>query len=173
VVDDEEARETKHPEFFASRNGFRMAVEAKSRHREGIIHTPGKRVDTKAARGDVERLYNRARQKAVGDVPFMIFIDVNAPPSPGVQAFETKWARDIRKWLPGDDGADGNYRSLCVTNFSPHYIGSDIGVVGEYVFVEAKPTRHQLPDDFREMLLTALSAYGRIPEMTETGELRE
>lgn len=172
-IDDEEARETKHPEFFAIRGDLRIAVEAKSRHRPGVIHAPGERVDANAARGDVHRLYNRARRKAVGDLPFMIFIDVNAPPSPGLHAFETQWARDIRRWLPGDAGAAGNYRSLCVTNFSPHYRGSDLTVASEHVLVETITTRHHLPEEFREMLLAALSAYGRIPEITETGELRE
>jgi hypothetical protein len=60
-----------------------------------------------------------------------------------------------------------------VTNFSPHYTGSDIGVGSEHVLVETARTRDQLPDEFRQMLLTALAAYGRIPEFTETGDLRE
>lgn len=171
-IDDEAARETKHPEFYAVHNSLRIAVEAKSRHRPGVIHTPGEQDDTDVSRGDVQRLYNRARRKTVGDVPFMIFIDVNSPPSPSTHPFNTRWARDIRKWLPPDEGSDGNYRSLCVTNFSPHYSGADVAVRAEYVFVEANTTRGQLPNDFREMLLTALAAYGQIPEITESGEIR-
>lgn len=172
-IDDDEARETKHPEFFALRGDLRIAVEAKSRHRPGIIHTPGERVDADATRGDVRRLYNRALAKAVGEVPFMIFIDVNAPPSPGVHAFETQWAQDVRQWLLVDDGSDGRYRSLCVTNFSPHYSGTDLAVAGENFLVESMATRHHVPEEIRQMLLTALATYGRIPEITEEGRLRE
>jgi hypothetical protein len=171
-IADEDERETKHPEFFAVRDDLKIAVEAKSRHRPGVIHTAGEHVDEKAMRGDVERLYNRANAKEVGAVPFMVFIDVNAPPSPGVHSFETQWARDIRSWLPADESAPATYRSLCVTNFSPHYNGSDIAVAGEYALVETMSAQHHIPDDLRDMLLTALSAYGRIPEITETADLR-
>lgn len=171
-IDDEDAREAKHPEFLAVRGDLTIAVEAKSRHRSGVIHTPGERDERRAARGDVQRLYNRAREKQVGELPFMIFIDVNAPPSPDVHAFDTRWARDIRQWLPVQD-ANNHYRALCVTNFSPHYTGTDIAVAGEHVFVETTSTRPHLPDDFRQMMLTALAAYGRIPEITESGDLRE
>jgi hypothetical protein len=30
-----------------------------------------------------------------------------------------------------------------------------------------------LPEEFREMLVTALNTYGRVPELTEDGDLRE
>jgi hypothetical protein len=119
-IDDQKASATKHPEFFATRDDLTIAVEAKSRHRPGVIHRPGEQEEAKVVRGDVQRLFNRAREKEVGEVPFMIFIDVNAPPSPGVHGFDTQWAQDIRNWLPSDEEPDGNYRSLCITNFSPH-----------------------------------------------------
>ena len=49
----------------------------------------------------------------------------------------------------------------------------DVAVAAEYTFVENVRTRDQLPEEFRDALLTALTAYGRVPEITETGDLRE
>jgi hypothetical protein len=172
-IDDRQASDQKHPEFYARRDAITLAVEAKSRHRQGVIHAPGERLDEKALRGDVQGLYKSALEKEVGDMPFIIFIDLNAPPSPGTIGFETKWAQDIRKWLPLEDDGAGSYRSLCFTNFSPHYQGTDVAVAAEYTFVENPRTRDQLPEAFRDALLTALTAYGRVPELTETGDLRE
>jgi hypothetical protein len=165
-----------HPEFFATHEstGVRIAVEAKSRHREGVIHREGEHDDEKAQRGDVERLYNRAMKKAPTDGSlFMIFIDVNAPPTPDVPAFEKRWQQDIRDWLPAADPDDKDYMALCVTNYSPHYVGDDVGVSGEFVFIESRFVSDQLPDEFRAMLYTALNTYGRVPEITESGDIRE
>lgn len=171
-IDDRKTLDRKHPEFYVGRDGITIAVEAKSRHRQGVIHMAGERVDERALRGDVQRLYNRALEKEVGDTPFMIFIDVNAPPSPGTIGFETKWAQDIREWLPLEDSGETAYRGLCFTNFSPHYLGAKLAVGAEYAFVENPRTQEQIPADLRDALLTALTAYGRVPELTETGDLR-
>ncbi len=174
MVDEEHPE--KHPEFIATHPemGVRIAVEAKSRHRPGVIHRPGDHDDEEAQRGDVQRLYKRAVEKAPADgTPFMIFLDVNAPPTPDVPAFEKQWQRDIREWLPPADPDDKGYLALCVTNYSPHYAGDDVGVSGEFVFIESRFVRDQLPDEFRTMLLTALNTYGRVPEITESGDIRE
>jgi SEC-C motif len=174
IVDEEHPE--KHPEFIAvhPEMGVRVAVEAKSRHRPGVIHRPGDHDDAEAQRGDVQRLYKRAIEKAPADgTPFMIFLDVNAPPTPDVPAFEKQWQRDIREWLPAADPDDKEYLALCVTNYSPHYAGDNVGVSGEFVFIESRFVREQLPEEFRTMLLTALNTYGRVPEITESGDIRE
>lgn len=174
IVDEEHPE--KHPEFIATHRemAVRIAVEAKSRHRPGVIHRPGDRDDERAQRGDVQRLYNRALKKAPSDgTPFMIFLDVNTPPTPDVPAFEKEWQRNIRAWLPAADPDDKEYLALCVTNYSPHYVGDDVGVSGEFVFIESRFIRDHLPDEFRTMLITALQTYGRVPEITESGDIRE
>lgn len=63
--------------------------------------------------------------------------------------------------------------ALCVTNFSPHYAADDLGIENESVFIESLFVRNHLPDEFRAMLTTALNTYGRVPELTEDGELRD
>jgi SEC-C motif-containing protein len=165
----------KHPEFIATHEptGIRVAVETKSRHRPGVIHRPGDHDDEAAQRGDVRRLYNEALEQNPGDgTPFMIFVDVNAPPTPGVPVFEKPWARDIREWLRADP-KEGEYVALCVTNFSSHYREDDVSVSPESVFIQSEFLAGHLPGEFLTMLLTALDTYGRVPEITEDGALRE
>ena len=174
IVDEEHSE--KHPEFIATHDptGVRIAVEAKSRHRPGVIHRPGDHDDEKAQRGDVQWLYKRALEKTSTDGSlFMIFLDVNAPPTPGLPPFEKPWAQDLREWLPAADPEEKDYVGLCVTNFSPHYAGDDLGIENEYVFIESRFIRDRLPEEFRAMLMTALNTYGRVPELTEDGDLRE
>jgi hypothetical protein len=96
---------------------------------------------------------------------------VNAPPTPGVPPFDKPWAEDLRRWLPAADAEEKEYLGLCVTNFSPHYVEDDLGNENEYVFIESRFIRDQLPEEFREMLVTALNTYGRVPERTEDGLL--
>jgi hypothetical protein len=103
-IADNTRRGEKHPEFMALHRttGVEIGVEAKSRHRPGVINQAGERDGERAMRGDVRRLYNEAVQQSLADGLFMIFIDVNAPPSPDVPAFERKWAEDMKGWLSDD-----------------------------------------------------------------------
>lgn len=80
--EDESDRSRKHAEFIATHpSDIQIAVEAKSRHRDGVL---GFGKSSKGTGGDqtpkvaVERLINRALSKKPDD-PFFIFIDVNLP----------------------------------------------------------------------------------------------
>lgn len=69
----------KHPEFVAvgKESSPRLAVEAKSRHRPGVLGFPGKRsesVDT----FDVDGLLRSALEKDPAD-PLLVFIELNSP----------------------------------------------------------------------------------------------
>ncbi len=80
--EDESDRSRKHAEFIAKHpSNIQIAVEAKSRHRNGVL---GFGESSKGTSEDqtpkvaVERLINRALAKDP-DYPFFIFIDVNLP----------------------------------------------------------------------------------------------
>jgi hypothetical protein len=70
----------KHPEFIATcrATGQKIHVEAKSRHRPGILGFPGDKTEEEVTAG-ITRLLNNALAK-VRDYPYIIFIDLNMPP---------------------------------------------------------------------------------------------
>ena len=69
----------KHPEFVAvgKENSFRLAVEAKSRHRPGVLGFPGQRSDS-VDTSDIDGLLRSALEKDTVD-PLLIFIELNSP----------------------------------------------------------------------------------------------
>lgn len=175
-LDDAELRGQKHGEFVAVHEptGQAIEVEAKSRHRPGVIHTQGEREDKQEVRGDVHRLFNRALTKSSGSGPFMIFIDVNAAPTPE-QGFEKQWRKDALKWMAQVDNSSGDaadvYSGLSLTNFSPHYLERDLSQGSEWTYTEPSNPRHPIDSSLRQMLLKALDHYHRVPEIAEGGAI--
>lgn len=96
---------TKHPEFIATlkSTGVRVAVEAKSRHRPGVLGQPGT-VNTTGRRAEAKGLFLRALVKEP-QMPFAIFLDVNLPPAPSIgparlPAWLDDWERDLSSLTP-------------------------------------------------------------------------
>lgn len=165
----------KHPEFIATHkeSGNRVAVEAKSRHRPGVIHFDGELDLKKAMLGDVESLFEGALQKETNGLPYIIFIDVNAPIDINVKTVETQWFSDIKEMM---DNRGGNtpknpekYNALFVTNYSPHYEGDKVTPTGQYVIVANPYTQHPLSDgvngNFTYRLMQAANGYGFVPKL--------
>jgi hypothetical protein len=76
--EDETDKSRRHPEFIAvHKDGIRVAIEAKSRHRPGVLGESGDLGRALAAsKADVIPLLNDALGKRPG-LPFIVFIDVN------------------------------------------------------------------------------------------------
>ena len=72
----------RNPEFFAHKDGERIGVEAKSRHRAGVLNRRGE--FDREAPAEIKRLYEDAAGQNPGDCPLLIFIDVNLPLTPTV-----------------------------------------------------------------------------------------
>ncbi len=85
----------KHPEFIAQHKASKQkfAVEAKSRHRPGILNFPGDRSEDEVA--GVKYLLWKAFDKDV-QMPYAIFIDLNLPPSDD-PFFKRTWFEEIPK----------------------------------------------------------------------------
>lgn len=152
--------------------GFEPTVEAKSRHRPGVINQPGDR-DDDALRGDaraVRSLFVKATEKAPEGVPFFVFIDINAPLRADV---ETRWQRAVQNWLsrlptPTAEKPDV-FNSLFVTNSSPHYDGDDVSQRGSWLEVSPFFVQEPLTANIYPALRSALNSYGRIPPISEEG----
>jgi hypothetical protein len=145
-----------------------IAVEAKSRHRPGVLGFPGEIDSEKAVRGDVDRLVNEALDQDPGTMPFVIFVDVNVPPAPGIQFPERVWVRDITDMLqsipPPTAERPDPFSALVVTNYAYHWAGEERARGGEYLPILPKFPRHPLPGDTLGQLLAALAHYGEVPD---------
>ena len=95
VLEDESDLETSHCEFTAThqRSGLQYAVEAKSRHRPGLLGQPGEPQPLDQIQADVYRLLQKALLKRA-EHDRVIFIDVNIPPQ-GAIIFETEWFKEV------------------------------------------------------------------------------
>jgi hypothetical protein len=161
------------PEFIAvhAETGNRVAVEAKSRQRPGVIHAKGAQNLRKAMLGDFEKLFNKALKKQTDDLPYLIFIDVNAPSDINEKTSESRWFADLRKMMDsrGESTTDNPqpYTALIVTNYSPHYEGNEVTRTGGNCIVAGLYTSHPLADGvhgvFMGKLQQATNGYGYIP----------
>ena len=123
--EDESDSSSKHPEFIAKHKatGQEVSVEAKSRHRRGVLgfsSGPTPDQDTKAG---VERLLKNALAKPVQH-PYVICVDLNLPPSPK-QVFEMPWFREVvetaSKIGRQSEAEPSPFNQLLFTNHPFHY----------------------------------------------------
>jgi hypothetical protein len=168
-------RTVKHVEFEATHRptGQTFAVEAKSRHRAGVLKQPGTPDPHDPLRADaraVRRLFMNAIDKAPTDKPYFVFIDINAP-----READADWQADVQRWmnrLPAPtEAAPHVFDATYITNFSPHYDADDISSGGTWLVVWPRYTRIPLQHDFQPELMQALNAYGRVPAFAEDGAL--
>jgi hypothetical protein len=72
-------RSKKNPDFFATKDGERIAVEAKSRRRHGVLHEHGSFKANEPGSTRIRGLFQEALEQNPGGIPFLTFIDVNFP----------------------------------------------------------------------------------------------
>lgn len=139
---DEQIKSKKHCEFIAKNkdSGEEIGVEAKSRRRKGVIHEKGESDEAALVKGDVERLFKDACAQRPDNMPYLIFIDLNVLPTPGIPMDKKSWVEDIKALLARyRDVSPENpevFNALALTNFSYYYGGNEGDAPsGEYVLV--------------------------------------
>lgn len=163
----------KHCEFIATHASSKMhiAVEVKSRHRQGVIHTPGEQNEQKNHKGDVQKLLNQARQKSeYGKMSFMIFVDVNAPIKNNENWMEIQWVKDILKASHRETPVTQQNPDTCTaiffTNYSFHYQTENEAGNTEHLSTIPQFTKFPLVDPSLLVgLHCALSKYGTVPNL--------
>jgi len=119
-LEDETDTRRRHPEFVAVHppTSTRIFVEAKSRHRPGVLGRPGSLSADEQLRTGVTDLVNRALEKASGQ-PYVVFVDLNLPPS-SRPISERPWFTEIvnRQQAPH---APVDFSMILFTNFPHHY----------------------------------------------------
>lgn len=161
----------KRPEFIAEHpaSGERIAVEAKSRHRKGVLHHPGDLNVNAALRGDVYGLFEEALEQNPGNIPFIIFIDLNSPPTPNIRFPNKQWFKDLKDMIskygkPTAENPDP-FNAIFITNYAYYYGGSDTQAPpGETLSIVSKYPRYPLANP---LILTeiynAVRYYGKLP----------
>lgn len=172
--EDEKDRSKRHAEFTATHRetGQKISVEAKSKHREGVLGRPGQQESENEVNLRFGRLINDAIDKNP-PYPLVILLDTNLPPGVAEQVFEPvsrqpfipprpmKFLGEVRKKHGGVDP----YSLVLFTNH-PHYYGKEDEQVpaGKTLFVMSQlpknpPTHPKAILD----LYTAADLYGNIP----------
>jgi hypothetical protein len=171
--DETDSRES-HCEFTATDRdtGHKYSVEAKSRHRHGILGHPGTRLPLEEIKGDVHGLLHKALKKSAKHER-VVFLDLNMPPIAGVP-FEYPPLDVFFDGLKERDEAPPDYWStafVCITNQPSHYVGSDepdpggmwaISAINNPKFRENDPTLLTRYPILRK-LQQSLGVWGNIP----------
>lgn len=159
----------KHPEFVATDPGtlVEIEVEAKSRHRPGILHQPGEVDEARALRGDVEHLVNDGLTQASGSRPFMLFVHVNTPPAVGTPMHEQAWFQDVWAAMQAvgepSAGRPDDFNGLIFTNFPFHWQGAKVATLDPPLFVISQFPKFKLPDALVARVVKSIEDYGVIP----------
>jgi hypothetical protein len=133
--EDESDGSTRHTEFSAThrQTGVSICVEAKSKHRSGVLGREGDRVADDEVRAQLGRLINDAVKKPHKH-PLVIFLDLNLPP--GLLAHGTpEWfKRFADPILRGIDrkGEEDPWDLLVFSNQPDHYATDDGPAPGGY-----------------------------------------
>ena len=160
-------KEMKRCEFIAihNKNGYSIAVEAKSKHRSGVIHQSGEKEDTPSM---MKRIFREALDQNPKDTPFAVFIDVNLPPTPQVTHMEKVWVQEakriVEKRLKGLDPGDYPLSAAFFTNFSYHYQSEKEAEQAESMSIIIPHPKFPPPDEeLFSMIHGALTHYGFVP----------
>lgn len=163
-------KDQKTPDFIITLpdDGLKIVVEVRSKRRQGIYHAKGEELDEKHLRGNIRSLLSVAMKKEVGEDPYLIFIDVNAPITPNEPWQEKKWLKEVmieaaKETKTGEPAKD---TAIFYTNFSYHYQRDKNAMLGEYVFSLSLKPKHALAEKNWNRIIKTLDHYSRgVPDL--------
>ena len=158
----------KLPEFVARNAGLgtAVAVEAKSRHRPGVLGRPGEAPDPDAVTVDVLALVRGALEKKTDGRPFVICIDLNLPTDTN-QAFldrvKTLSDEALVDFASSSAENPDPFSAIVFTNYSWHWDGAKVaGNPMNFLAIPTYPEVPLSPEDI-DLLRETLLEYGDIP----------
>lgn len=166
-----EKKSEKHCEFIATHKTTQeqIAVEAKSRHRAGVLGMEGEETTPDELKTGVARMFNQAIKQLPVNMASTIFIDLNLPLTANVSIFDVYWFKELKKFI--SDRNSNSYESpdefsaLYVTNFSWHYSGNQATInKGESIMVVPRYSVNPIKDSRTlDLLHTSANQYGHVP----------
>ncbi len=168
--EDESDNSKRHPEFIAveKETGMKVAVEAKSRRRQGVKGFTGghpfAKADKVGARGLVVDAYKKAE-----DIPLYVFVDVNLPPATVEQ--QQVWFQELDDMM--NDLALEGYCDPCPahavffyndpSHFVDRLISNDTDHLWIKYYADKKPDK-PYPKNIIERIMTAHHQRANPPE---------
>jgi hypothetical protein len=161
-----------HVEFVATHkaSGQKVSVEAKSRHRPGVLGFRGHMQAQESVQADVYGLLKDALTKPKS-CPYVIFLDLNLPPTPNPSRGNS-WFDEIRQTLR-QVAREYDHQppvNLVVVSNQPHHygVGDEPAPMGNILSVIARRPRIALshPEVIRA-IHDAARKYGKIPNTFE------
>lgn len=132
-----------------------------------MLNTPGDFSPRSDARG-LEQLLRKAFKQRVPQMPFVVFLDVNLPPSPAIPDFDKPWVNDLKGVLtllgmPSPENPEP-YSAIVATNFAYHFGSATASrPESEAAFVLPRFTDVPLNESVLNLLSATVLRYGRIP----------
>jgi hypothetical protein len=167
-VDDSSKR---NPEFVAEKGAEKIAVEAKSRHRDGVLHQRGHYdAEEEPASAKIKDLYEQALGQRPGGMPFVVFVDVNLPLSPEIAPMQKRWVKEAMQafdYRRQEGNLTDPDSGIVLTNFGWHYYRDRSSPSGEFVTVRPLHPEHPVQPETWTLLDRALSEYGLIVDEEE------
>ncbi len=164
--EDETDGNKRHPEFLATHRmtGQRIWIEAKSRHRPGVLGRSGP-FDPTVVRAGVNGLLRDAADKAPNG-SYAVFVDVNLPVS-SENIFTNAWCTECMETFCNLEDASRNFVepfNLAVFTSFPHHYGSDDedNPRGGYIAIYAKQPRYPAPLQPFLDLASGTEKYGHV-----------
>lgn len=170
--DDENNGSRKHVEFIATHRatGQRFAVEAKSRHRPGVLGQMGERIPDEQVKVGIRGLIKDALQKPASE-PYVIFLDLNLPPNsaaPLTQEWFDRIGGPVVEEFGQTYGSDP-WNMVLFSNM-PHHYGDDTSAAptGNIVALVGKNPKVavQYPEALNAVFEAAMK-FGNLPNSFE------
>jgi len=167
--EDEKDRKKTHVEFIAThkRTGQKVCVEAKSRHREGVLGQPGSVKNGRDIKVRIGNLLNSALKKEHNH-PLVVFIDFNLPPRKAKDIFKKPISGEIKKIITNIEKTYGNidkFNLIVFTNVHPHYAYGDEppGPINMGGILSSNP--EIMPENPQAIIdiFNAATVYGNVP----------
>jgi hypothetical protein len=158
----------KLPEFIASHPSSKVeiAVEAKSRHRPGVLGRDGDLPDVEDLRVDVDGLMKRALEKETDGRPFIVCLDLNLPPEQGGDT--EAWSAELHRKVLAPFGREttgepDRFSAVFFTNYSWHWDGEEPAGNPMSFVVRGLDAAVPLMTNEAELLTEAILQYGNVP----------
>ena len=165
---DEHDASSQHYEFTAThrQTGQKIAVEAKSKHRSGVLDYPVQKTNSSHLKIKVGRLIGDALKKPT-NYPMIVFVDQNSPPI-DQDLQNSVWARELKKTIANKqkENKDGIPANLFIFTNQPHHYEDETtpNPLSSYMMKKTNnprvPIKH--PEIFDAIALS-LNQYGNIP----------